>query len=150
MTTYPDLKNEPELLKIKTRDDEIKNLNYQHEKHDHENTLKSLKIDNENYKKKYRTLNKKKILLIITEILVGSASAVGSSTMGLINPGAGKIISSSTALLTSIAILITNEYISKLKIRYTKLRDWINVITLLYEKTLKQSMVDRKFDEKEA
>ena len=70
--------------------------------------------------------------------------------MGLINPGVGIIISSSTALLTSIAILITNEYISKLKIRYTKLRDSISVITLLYEKTLKQSMVDNKTDEKEA
>ena len=70
--------------------------------------------------------------------------------MALINPGAGIVISSSTALLTSIAILITNEYISKLKIRYTKLRDWINVITLLYEKTLKKSMVDKKIDEKEA
>ena len=70
--------------------------------------------------------------------------------MGLINPGAGIIISSSRALLTSIAILITNEYISKLKIRYTKLGDWINVITLLYEKTLKQSMIVKKIDEKEA
>ena len=70
--------------------------------------------------------------------------------MVLINPGAGIIISSSTALLTSIAILITNDYISKLKIRYTKLRDWINVITILYEKTLKQSMVDKKIDQKEA
>ena len=70
--------------------------------------------------------------------------------MGLINPGAGIIFSSSTALLTSIAILITNEDISKLKIRYTKLRDWIIVITLLYEKILKQSMVDKKIDEKEA
>ena len=45
--------------------------------------------------------------------------------------------SSSTALLTSIATLITNEYVSKLRTRYTKLTDWINVITLLYEKTLK-------------
>ena len=91
-----------------------------------------------------------KILLIITEILVGAGSAVGSSSMALINPGAGIVISSSTALLTSIAILITNENINKLKIRYTKLRDWINVITLLYEKTLKQSMVDKKIDQKEA
>ena len=150
MTTYPNLNNEPEFLKIKTRDDEIKNLKYQTEKHDHENILKSLKIDNEYYKKKYKNLNRKKILLIITEILAGSASAVGSSTMGLFNPGAGIIISSSTALLISIAILITNEYISKLKIRYTKLRDWINVITLLYEKILKTSMIDKKIDEKEA
>ena len=70
--------------------------------------------------------------------------------MSLINPGAGIIISSSTALLTSIAILITNEYISKLKIRFTKLRDWINLITLLYEKTLKESMIDKKIDQKEA
>ena len=95
-------------------------------------------------------MNKKKVLLIIADILVGSASAVGSSTMGLNNPGAGIIISSSTVLLTSIAILITYEYISKSKIRYTKLRDWINVITLLYEKTLDQSMVNKKIDEKEA
>ena len=148
--TYPYINIEPELLKSKTRDDEIKNLKYQTEKHDHENILKSLKIDNEYYKKKYKPLNKKKVVLIITEILVGSASVVGSSTMGLVNPGAGVLISSSTALLTSIAILITNEYISKLKIRYTKLRDWINVITLLYNKTLKESMLDKTIDEKEA
>ena len=150
MSTYPNISNEPELLKIKTRDDEIKNLKYQTEKHDFENILKSLKSDNESYKKKYKSLNKKKILLIITEILIGSGSAIGSSAMSLINPGAGIIISSSTALLTSIAILITNEYISKLKIRYTKLRDWINVITLLYEKTLKESMIDKVINRKEA
>ena len=53
MSTYPDLKNEVEILKIKTRDDEIKNLKYQTEKHHHENILKSLKCDNEYYKKKY-------------------------------------------------------------------------------------------------
>ena len=52
MSNYPDLKNEPELLKIKTQADEIKILKYQTEKHDHENFLKSLKIDNEYYKKK--------------------------------------------------------------------------------------------------
>ena len=150
MSTYPDLKNEPELLKIKTRYDEIKNLKYQTEKHDFENILKSLQSDNEYYKKKYKNLNKKKILLIITETLVGSGSAVGTSTMSLINPSIGVVLTSSSALLTSIAILITNEYISKLKIRYTKLRDWINVITMLYEKTLKESMIDKKIDQKEA
>ena len=150
MTSYPDLKNDIELLKLKTRDDEIKNLKYQTEKHDHENILKSLKNDNEYYKKKYKNLNKKKVLLIITEILIGSSSAIGSSAMSIISPGPAIVISSSTALLTSIAILITNEYISKLKIRYTKIKDWINVITLLYEKTLKESMIDKKIDQKEA
>ena len=60
MTNYPNLNNEPELLKIKTRDDEIKNLKYQTEKHDHENIVKSLKIDNENYKKKLKVWMKRK------------------------------------------------------------------------------------------
>ena len=81
--------------------------------------------------------------------MIGSGLAIGSSTKGLKNPGAGNIISSSTALLTSVAILITNEYIPELKKRYTKLRDWINVIPLLYEKTSKTSMVDKKTNEKE-
>ena len=150
MTTYPNLNNEPELLKIKTRDDEIKNLKKQTEKHDHENILERLKIDNDFYKKKYKSLNKNKVLLIVTEILIGSGSTISTSTMSLINPSVGIVLTSSTALLTIIAILITNEYISKLKIRYTILRDWIFVITLLYEKTLKESMIDKKIDQKEA
>ena len=60
MSGYPIINNEPELLKIKTRDDEIENLTYQTEKHDHENILKSLNFDNEYYKKKYISLHKKR------------------------------------------------------------------------------------------
>ena len=70
--------------------------------------------------------------------------------MSLINPSIGIVLTSSTALITSLAILITKEYISKLKVRYTKLRDWINVNTLLYENTLKESTIDKKIDQKEA
>ena len=150
MSTYPVLNNEPELLKIKTKDDQLKELQYKTERHDRENIIKSLKSDSESYKKKYKSLNKKKVLLIITETLIGLGSAFSTSTMSLINPSIGIVLTSFTALLTSIAILITNEYISKLKIRYTKLRDWINVITLLYEKTLKESMIDEKINEKES
>ena len=57
---YPKL-NEPKILKIKTRDDGIKNLIYQNEKHDHKNILKSFKINNELFKKKNRSLKKRKI-----------------------------------------------------------------------------------------
>ena len=145
---YPKLNIDTEQLEIETKNDQLKKLQNKIEKHDHENILKSLKIDNENYKTKYKPLDKKKVLLIITETIIGSASTISSSPMGFINPGAVIIISSSTALLTSIAILITNEYFSKLKMRYTKLPDWINIFTLLYEKILKQSMVDWKNDEK--
>ena len=107
MSTYPSLNNDPELLKIKTKDDEIKDLKYRSEKHDHENIIKSVKNDNEYYKK-YKRLNKKKVFLFITEILIGSGLSVSTSTMSLINPSIGIVLTSSTALLTSIAILITN------------------------------------------
>ena len=90
------------------------------------------------------------MFLVITEILVGSGSAISTSTMSLINPSIGIVLTSSTALLISLAIIITNEYISKLKLRYTKLREWIIFITILYEKTLNQSMIVKKIDEKEA
>ena len=49
MSGYPNINNEPDLLKIKTRNNEIQNLKYQTEKHDHENILKCFKIDNEYY-----------------------------------------------------------------------------------------------------
>ena len=61
MTNYPNLNNEPAMLKMQTRDDEIKNIEYQSEKHDHQDILKSCDIDNEKCKKKYRSLKEKKI-----------------------------------------------------------------------------------------
>ena len=89
--------------------------------------------------------------MIVSEILIGGIglSTGGGLTISEIAP-AGLLCASAISFLSSIATLITNEYFSKIKIRYTKLRDWINVSTLLYEKTLKQSMIDKKTDEKEA
>ena len=54
MNTYPDLNKELELLKRKTRDDEIKELKYQTEEYDHKNIIKSPKIDNDHCKKSIR------------------------------------------------------------------------------------------------
>ena len=88
------------------------------------------------------------MFLSIGEILVRSISTISTSTKGIINPSVGIRISSSTALLTSIAILVTNENISKLKVRYNKLSDYINVITLLYTRNSKQSFVDKEIGEK--
>ena len=151
MSTYPTLKNEAELLKITTKDDEIKTLKYKTEKHDYENILKSLKNDNEYYKKKYNSLNKKKIYIIVLEILTGSSGVIVGSTLTATGVGAsiGVPIAGASAFIASIATLITNEYLSKRKARYTKLRDWINMITLFYEKTLQKSLIDKKIDEKE-
>ena len=68
------------MLEITTRDDEIKDLKYNTEKHDHENFLKSQKTDNGYYRKNInKSLNKTKVLLNITAISSGSASTITSS-----------------------------------------------------------------------
>ena len=130
--TYPKKNGDPDKLKVKTRDDQSKVLQFETELHDPENFFKSLKKDNDCYKKKYKSLNKKKVKLNITEILEGSASTITSATLSTINPSIGVVISTRTALLTSVAIFVTNEYNSKLKIRYTQLGNWIIVFTLLF------------------
>ena len=60
MSGYPNLNNEPELFKIKTRDDEIKNLKYQTEKHDHENIKRVLKMIMNNIRKNINPQIKRK------------------------------------------------------------------------------------------
>ena len=82
--------------------------------------------------------------------MLGLGSAIITSTLSFNSPSNGIVLTSSTALLTSRANLITNEYISKLKNCFSKLLDWINLISLLYEKTLKTSNIDKKIDEKES
>ena len=72
------MNNESELLKIKTKDDEIKDLKYKTEKHDYEMILKSVKNDNEYFKKKYKSLKKKKKFMIVSVILIG----VGGLSVG--------------------------------------------------------------------
>ena len=57
-------------LKGLTKDDEINELKIKTVKHDYEHILKDLKNDSELYSKKYKNLNKKNILLFITEIWV--------------------------------------------------------------------------------
>ena len=74
--------------------------------------------------------------------MLGSGSAITTSAISTFNPSVDIVLKNRTDLITSIAVLITNEKITKSKIRCTKLRDWIIAITLLYGKTLKQPMVD--------
>ena len=90
------------------------------------------------------------MFLIDSEILIGVGGLnVGSGLTISGTAPARMVTAGGTPFLSSISTLITNEYFSKLKIRYIKLKDWINVTTLLYEKVLKESMIDKRIDEKE-
>ena len=139
------------MLKIKTRGNEIKDLKYRTEKHDYENILKSFKKDDEQYKKKYKSIIKKKVFMIVSEISIGSAGLVvgsGSTISGIALVGI--MTATIISFLSSISTVIKNEYFSKSKIRYTKLRDWIIVNIFLYENTSKTCMIDKKIGEREA
>ena len=114
--TYTNLNKDTELLKnTKMKDDQLRDLPYKTEKHDHENILFSLNFDNDYYKKNYKSLNEKKVLSINTETMFGSVSTKISKTLLLLNPSAGIFISSTKTQLTSNATL-TNNYTLKLKI----------------------------------
>ena len=149
---YSNLMKDATLLKVKTKDDEIKELKYKAEKHDYENILKSLKIDNEFYKKKFKSLSKQKIYISVLEVLAGASGFAVGTALSVTGVGAsiGVPIAGVSSFLVSVAVLLTNEYMSKMQTRYTKLRDHISMITLLYEKTLKNSMIDKVIDEKES
>ena len=89
--------------------------------------------------------------MIVSEFLIGSAKLGVGSSLTLSGLAPVEIIcASSISFLPSISTLITNDYFSNSEIRYTMLRDWNNVITLLYGKTLKESMIDKKIDQIEA
>ena len=81
---------------------------------------------------------------MITEILVRSKSAITISRLSIHNASVGVVLKTSAVLLTSFAILIANEYISELKKRLAKLKDWIKVVTSSNENTLETSMVGLK------
>ena len=146
------MSEDPELWGRKTKDNESKEINYKTEKHDYEKFLYSLKIDSEiSYKTKLKNLNKKKLSQIASKILIGTVElVVGSGLIASELAPVGIMCASSNTLLSSISSLITHECFSKLKTRCTKIQFWIIVITSLYVKILKQSMVDKRIDEKEA
>ena len=118
------------LLEITTNDDENEELKYRTQKHEFETISKSLKTKMNFIRKKLKSL-KEKAFSNNSEVLIRGASTMERSTPSVVVPSFGIIISSSTALLKSIAILITKEYISKSVIRVSNLKGWINVINLL-------------------
>ena len=148
---YPILPNEVSILKVKTKDDKIEDLKYKAEKHDYENILKSLEFDSDYYKKKYKSVNKKKIYISVLKILAGASGVVVGSSLTATGVGTqvGAPIAGASSFVISVAVLFTNEFFSKLKSRYQKLGDHIKMIKFLFEKTLKKSPVDKKIDQKE-
>ena len=94
-------------------------------------------------------MKKKKVYISIIEILAGASGVVVGSTLLATGVGTqiGVPIAGVSSFEISVAVLFTNEYFSRLKSRYQKLRDHNRMIKLLFEKTLKKSLVDKKIDE---
>ena len=152
--TYKDLSKDigADLISVKKKsDNEIQDLKYNYLKLNYEGVIKILIDDEEKYKKKYKSLNTKKGISIVAGIISGILGV--SSGINLRATGVGAVagipVIASSGLLISIAVTVFNEYISKLKERYIRLRSFVKKIRVDYEKVLKKSMADKVIDEKE-
>ena len=115
---YPKLKNEdPTFLKKQAETMKLKSWDMKQKSPIMKINWRGLNLITIITKGSLRIWIKRKFFLFIADFLIESAPTVSSSTIKLLDPSAGALISSSTALLSSIAILITNEHILKLKIR---------------------------------
>ena len=77
-------------------------------------------------------------------LIVGTSLAFTGARSTVVDP-----VASCSVSVASIAKLFSNECYSKLQMRYTKLRDWINMTIKLYKKISKLSTIAKCFDEKE-
>ena len=113
--------------------------------------LKKLIEDEEKYKKKYKKLNTKKTISIITNKVIGILGIGSGIILSLTGVGAvvGVTLIGASLLLVSCAVTVINEYISRMKQRYLRLRMFVNEIKIQYEKLLKKSLIDKFIDEKE-
>ena len=117
----------------------------------YEGVVKKLIDDEEKFKKKYKAHNTKKGISIVAGIISGILGVSSGITLTATGVGAiaGVSVIASSGLLISIAVTAINEYISKLKERYIRLRTFVNKIRVDYEKVMKKSMADKVIDEKE-
>ena len=150
--TYRDLNKdiEADLISVRSKS-EIQELKYNYLKLNYEGVVKKLIDDEEKYKKKFKSLNTKKGISIVAGIISGILGVSSEITLTATGVGAiaGVPIIASSGLLISIAVTIINEYISKLKEKYLRLRTFTNKIRVDYEKVLKKSLADKVIDEKE-
>ena len=150
--TYRDLNKdiEADLLSVRSKS-ELQDLKYNYLKLNYDGVVKKLIDDEEKFKKKYKSLNTKKGISIVAGIISGILGVSSGITLTATGVGAiaGVPIIASSGLLISIAVTVINEYISKLKERYLRLRTFVNKIRVDYEKVLKKSLADKVIDEKE-
>ena len=151
--TYKDLNKdiEADLISVRKKDNDIRDLQYNYLKINYEGIIKKLIDDEEKFKKKYKALNTKKGISIIAGIISGILGVSSGITLTATGVGAiaGVPVIATSGLLISIAVTAINEYISKIKERYIRLRTFVNKIRVDYEKVLKKSMADKVIDEKE-
>ena len=105
---YHKLKEDTSLKKIRTKDNDIKELKNITEKHEKENFSKSIKIDINSHRKKHKCKKNEK-LLISSKSFIGSCSTFVYSSKSTVNLSSVTPMASSSCLITRIAILITIE-----------------------------------------
>ena len=81
----------------------------------------------------------------VSAILVGAVGVSVQSGLTVLGvTPVGILCANSIFFSSNISALITIEYFSISKTRYTKVKDWVIVNTLLNERILKQLLIEKK------
>ena len=95
---------------------------------------------------KQKDVLNKKTYVTISETGVGVTGVTTVTSLSLTGDrtSIGVLFAVCTSFLTGVTTMITYGYFSKTKLRYTKTEASINMISILYEKTITKSMMDKK------
>ena len=154
MSTYP------ESTSIKTNDYELKNIKEKlkeierQKKFDNEYIhfaiiLDDIRKDKIRYKKKASKNHKQQIFNKIVGILSGVSTLTGAILSSTVLASIAGIPLSTASFVLTIASMIMHAYLDSVKIRNRKIRDFINLTVLLYEKTMKKALQDNTINEQE-
>ena len=160
MSNYPTLKNEAELIKISTNDYEIKKIKSDLEEFNRQknfdknfdqftNILNELKKEKIKYEKKSGRIDKGLIFTKIVSIISGVTTLGGVTLTATVLASIAGVPLSVASFILSLSSLITSFYLEKYKLKCVKIKNYINITILLYEKTMKNALKDNKIDENE-
>ena len=114
------------------------------------NILNELKKEKLKYEKKSGRIDKGLIFTKIVSIISGVTTLAGGVTLtATVLASIAGVPLSVASFILSLSSLITSFYLEKYKLKCVKIKNYINITILLYEKTMKNALKDNKKDENE-
>ena len=109
----------------------------------------NLKKESIKYEKKSSRIDKGLRFTKIVSIISGVTTLRGVTLTATVLASIAGVPLSDASFILSLSSLITSFYLEKYKLKYVKIKNYINITILLCEKTMKNALKDNKIDENE-